>query len=352
MDVQVDRSRLLCLLERFLLAHAPPGAEGEVDAIVLDTVQPYADAAWQDAAGSIVIHIRGQADSAPIAVTAHKDEIALIVKRVEEDGRLRVRPLGGLHPWATGEGAVEILGDGKLVPGVLSVGTKHVSGESPAGRVKQGKPLSWETMWVETKCAPEALLEMGVHIGSKVVIARSRKSPLMMGDYICGHNLDCRACLAVLVEVAKQLKDHPPPQDVYLVASSEEEVGAQGAVYSVGHLPVETVIAMEIGPVAEEYQTRNNSDPILLYGDGTGIYHEQILRRLEDLAGRLGFGVQPAVVTSFGSDASIAKKAGAAARSACICFPGENTHGYEISCIDGILNSARLLLAYLQHPVV
>ena len=104
MDVQIDRSHLLCLLERFLLAHAPPGAEGEVDAIVLDTVRPYADAVWQDAADSIVIHIRGQADSAPIAVTAHKDEIALIVKRIEEDGRLRVRPLGGLHPGRPAKG--------------------------------------------------------------------------------------------------------------------------------------------------------------------------------------------------------------------------------------------------------
>ncbi len=352
MDVQVDRTHLLALLEKLLLAHAPPGAEEEVDAVVLDTVRSYTDAVWQDAAGSVVVHIRGKDDSAPIAVTAHKDEIALIVKRVEDDGRLRVRPLGGLHPWATGEGAVGILGDGKLVPGVLSVGTKHVSDESPAGRIKGGKPLSWEAMWVETKHSPEALLEQGVHIGSKVVIARSRKSPFMMGDYICGHNLDCRACLAALMEVGRQLKDHPPPQDVYLVASSEEEVGAQGAVYSVGKLPVETVIALEIGPVAEEYQTENSGDPILLYRDGIGVYHEKILRRLEELAAGLGFGVQPAVVTSFGSDASIARKAGAAGRSACICFPGENTHGYEIGSVDGIVNTTRLLLAYLQNPLL
>jgi putative aminopeptidase FrvX len=284
-------------------------------------------------------------------VTAHKDEIALIVKRVEAEGRLRVRPLGGLHPWAAGEGPVEILGRTDLVPGVLSIGSKHVSAESPAGEVKQGQGLKWEKMWVETKLSPEALRERGVQIGSKVVLSRSRKTPLHMEGHICGHHLDCRGGVAIMMEVARALKEQAPAQDVYLIASSEEEVGAQGAVYAVRQLPADTVIALEIGPVASEYQTVNNENPIVLYQDGTGIYNETIARHLEELGRELGFEAQPATVTSFGSDASLAKKAGAAGRSACVCFPGENTHGYEISCEDGIVNCARLLLSYLRNPV-
>ena len=352
MDIQIDRSHLLGLLDRLLLAHAPPGAEGEVDAIVLDAVKPYADRVWQDASGGIVVHVAGGQDTAPIAVTAHKDEIALIVKRVEADGRLRVRPLGGLHPWALGEGPVEILGRDSVLPGVLSVGSKHVSDESPAGELKQGKPLKWEMMWVETKLPQEALKAAGVHAGTKVVIARSRKTPLVLNDFICGYNLDCRAGLAILIETARQLKAAPPAQDVYLIASSEEEIGAQGAVYSLRQIPAETVIALEIVPVAEEYQTRNTGGPALLYGDGQGVYHEGILGRMEALAEELGIGTQQAVVTSFGSDASIARRTGAAGRSACIGYPAENTHGYEICAVDGILNCARLLLAYLRRPLV
>ena len=351
MNGEIDRTRLLSLVETFLVAHAPPGAEDEVDRIVTETVRPFADDVWQDASGSIVVHVKGAASDAPIAVTAHKDEIALIVKRVEEDGRLRVRPLGGLHPWAAGEGPVEVFGRDGLVPGVLSFGSKHVSDESPAGGVKQGNGLKWEKMWVETKLSPGALLERGVQIGSKVVLSRSRKTPLHLEGHICGHHLDCRGGVAIMMEVARALKEQGPAQDVYLIASSEEEVGAQGAVYAVGQLPADTVIALEIGPVASEYQTVNNENPIVLYQDSTGIYNEKIARHLQELSRDLGFGVQPATVTSFGSDASLAKKSGAAGRSACLCYPAENTHGYEISCMDGIVNCARLLLSYLRNPV-
>ncbi len=351
MDVRIDRSRLLKLLEKLLMAHAPPGAEGEVDAIVMDEVRALAASVWQDAAESIVVHIKGRGDGAPVAVTAHKDEIALMVKRVQDDGRLRVRPLGGLHPWAMGEGPVDVLTEDEPVTGILSVGSKHVSDESPAGPLKTGKAIKWETFWIETKRSVGELRELGVHRGSKAVLARSRKPPVFLGDFICGYNLDCRAGLAVLLEAARQLAETPPPRDVYLVASSEEELGAQGAAFSIGQLPAQTAIALDIAPVAEEYQIENCGNPVLLWGDASGVYHERTLRHLDGLATRMGFETQPAVVTSYGSDASIAKRIGSAGRAACIAYPGENTHGYEICSMEGILNSARLLMAYLRHPL-
>lgn len=85
MNARIDRTHLLGILDKLLLAHAPPGAEAEVDAIVKEAVKPYADRVWQDASGGIVVHVAGKDDCAPIAVTAHKDEIGLIVKRVEAD---------------------------------------------------------------------------------------------------------------------------------------------------------------------------------------------------------------------------------------------------------------------------
>lgn len=344
----IDSDRLLRNLEKLLLAHAPSGSEQEVDRLFLEFTEGVGNARWQDAAGSIVIHIQGTSSASPVAVTAHKDEIAMIVKRVEGGGRLRVRPVGGLHPWAIGEGPVEILTGSSLVPGVLSIGSKHVSQESPAGTLKEGKALIWESMWVETKLDEDTLRERGVRIGRKVVLSRSRKPSWRLGDdFLCGYNLDCRGGVAVLVEAALFLREHPPARDVYLVASSEEEIGAHGAVNSVGKLPVDTVIALDVVPVAEEYQTRNCGDPILVCKDRLGVYHEGIIDRMETLAERLDFGVQTAVLTSYASDASIAKASGSAARSALIGYPGDNTHGYEICSVSGLVNTARLLLAYL-----
>jgi len=350
-QIPLHRERMYRCLDQLLRAHAPSGAEAEVDQLVLEQMRGVGDAVWQDPADNIIIHMRGRSADAPIAVTAHKDEISMVVKRVEEDGRLRVRNVGGLHPWAIGEIPVEIMGREGLIPGVLSIGSKHVSTESPAGQLKEGRGLSWELMWVETKLGPEQLQKAGVRAGTKVVIARPFKAPWPLGEYLCGYNLDCRGGLAALLEAAHQLRAEPPAQDVYLVASSEEEIGAHGATYALAQLPCHTVIALDVVPVAQEYQVRNSAEPVLGCQDSSGIYHQRINQQLERLAGELGFGVQTAVLTSYGSDATFAKSRGAAARAALIGYPGDNTHGYEICHLEALYNTARLLLAYFYHPL-
>ena len=350
MDSQIDSSHLLGNLEKLLLAHAPSGSEEEMDRLVMDMVGEAGGAVWQDAADSIVVHIRGASNDAPIAVTAHKDEIAMIVQRIEGEGRLRVQPVGGVWPWSVGVGAGEILGDQEVIPGVLSAGSKHTAA-GPVAQLKEARALQWADVWVETKLATGILKEKGVRVGSKVVTARVRKNPWYMGEYICGYNLDCRGGVAILIETALKLLQDRPPQDVYLVATSEEEIGAHGAVYSVGQLPAETVIALDVVPVSDEYQTSNSGNPILVCKDARGVYNQREVKHLEKLSAELDFEVQTAVLSGYGSDASSAKSSGAAARSILLGYPGENTHGYEICAVDGIINSARLLLAYLQQPV-
>lgn len=344
--MNVDRSLLVADLERLLVAHGPSGVEGEVDALLREMLASCGEIR-QDGAGSLVLHFEGRRRDGAIAVTAHKDEICMIVKRVEAGGRLRVQNVGGLHPWAVGETPVEVLA-AEPVPGVLSIGSKHVSGESPAGALKAGGALTWEKMHVETKLDAESLGRLGVRPGRRVVLARERKNPWWLGEeFVCGYNLDCRGGLAVLVAAARQLQREPPARDVYLVASAEEEIGGLGAVWSVGQLPAETVIALDLAPVAEEYQIENTADPVLPCKDVSGLYDEPLVDRLAALAGDLGFGVQTAVLSSYASDATLARSAGSAGRAALIAYPGDNTHGFEICHAGGIVNCARLLLGCL-----
>ena len=348
----IDAQRLYGLVEQLLAAHAPSGAEAEMDALVNELAAPIGDAVWQDAADNIIIHIKGQCHDQPVAALAHKDEIALIVKRVEADGKIRVRPLGGLHPWALGESPVEIMARDGLCPGVLSIGAKHVSEESPAGPLKNGQPLKWEQMWVETRLSAEELAQRGIRAGTRVAIARKHKMLWRLQDCVCGYNLDCRAGLAAMLEVGRHLRENRPAQDVYLIASASEEIGGIGATYALAHLPIDTAIAVDIAPAAAEYGTVNSGDPIIGVRDGSGLYDGRIIDRFEELAAASGFGIQTAVLTSYSSDSTLAKAAGTVGRAALIGYPGDNTHGYEICAWDGIVNTARLLLAYLENPAV
>ena len=347
----IVRSRLLADLERLTDAHGPSGTEAEVEHLLLEMFGDLGDSIHQDDADSIVVHFKGRSREGGVAVVAHKDEICMIVKRIDADGRLRVRPVGGLHPWAIGETPVEVLVGAQSLPGVLSIGSKHVSAESPAAAVKEGGALTWEAMWVETKLDADTLAARGVRPGRRVVIARHRKAPWWLGDdYLCGYNLDCRAGLAMLVAAAHELAATPPARDTWLIATSEEEIGGLGAIWSLSQVPASTVVALDVVPVAAEYQTVNSGDPILPCKDRAGLYHAGIVEHMTKLAAQLGFGVQTAVLTSYASDATLSKAAASAARAALIGYAGDNTHGFEICHVDGILNGARLLVAYLGDP--
>ena len=50
---------------------------------------------------------------------------------------------------------------------------------------------------------------------------------------------------------------------------------------------------------------------------------------------------------SFGSDAAVAKRGGMVGRAACIGFPTQNTHGYEMGHLGAMENCVAVLEAHL-----
>jgi putative aminopeptidase FrvX len=86
--------------------------------------------------------------------------------------------------------------------------------------------------------------------------------------------------------------------------------------------------------------------PVLLSQDGYGLYDEDLNGRIVAAARGLGVSLQHAVVSQFGSDGSIAMKGGHVARAACLGFPADNTHGYEIAHLGALEALYDVLLAF------
>ncbi|MBD2577381.1 M42 family peptidase [Oscillatoria sp. FACHB-1406] len=334
-------------IEELVLLHSPSGVEAEIDRVLLEKFQTLGVETWQDAAGNIIAKIPGTGEGA-VAITGHKDEIGAIVKSFTPKGCLEIRRLGGSFPWIYGEGAVDILGDIATIPGILSFGSRHVSHESPQKAQQDSAPLRWEDVWVETKCSNEELEAAGVRPGTRVVVSKHRKHPLRLKDYIGSYTLDNKASIAILLALAERVKN--PPVDVYLVASAKEEVGAIGALYFTQNQRLDALIALEICPLSVEYPIDEGEAPVLLSQDGYGIYDEGLNRELQSAANWANIPLQFAAISGFGSDASIAMKFGHVARAACLGFPTQNTHGYEIAHLGAIANCIPLLQAYLTSP--
>ena len=345
----LDRETLLSLLDELLLTHSPSGHEHEIDRLLLPHFQRYMDEVRQDGAGNIIGLVRGESPGDALGLLTHKDELGMMVKRVLPDGKLKLETTSSAQPWIYGEGPVDVLGAKETVQGVLSFGARHVSSASSGVHAgKDGRLPSWEQVWVSTGLSRAELADRGVDIGTPAVIGRHRKTPTRIGECIGGYGLDCKGSLAILISVMAGLGGRRPKRDLYVVATAREEEGVIGGSYVARTLGLAHAVAVEVCPVAAEYETANCGRPVLLYKDAAGVYDSAGNRALVAAAASAGVDPQKAVLSSFGSDASLAVKYGQLPRGNCIGFPTENTHGYELASIAGIMNTARVLMRFVE----
>lgn len=336
---------LFASIRDLVMEHSPSGMEEHVDKVLRAKFEAAGISTQMDACGNLIAKIPGNGGGA-IAITAHKDEIGAIVTHVEADGRLKIRKLGGSFPWVYGEGIVDLLGDHVCVSGVLSFGSRHVSHASPQFAHKDSAPLRWADVWVETKLSESELAAAGVRPGTRVVVGKHRKAPYRLNNHIASYTLDNKASLAVLLALAARIRN--PRADVYLVASTKEEVGAVGALYFSQRHELDALIALEVCPIAAEYSIIDGAAPVLIAEDNHAQYCHSLNEALRAAAAKAEIPLQLAVVSGFGSDGSFAMKQGHVPRAACLGFPTQNTHGYEIAHLGAIENCINVLEVFCR----
>jgi len=338
------QATLSALLDRLLLTHSPSGEEGEMETLCLELLRERCPEVWSDPNGNLVARITGESAEDAMLVMAHKDEIGTLVRKIDDDGKLWLEPLGGCVPWVYGEGPFDVIGD-EVVTGILSVGSRHSSHLSPTIADAKSKALTWEMCYVDCKLSREQLAQRGIGIGSRACVARSRKTPVYIGECVGAYALDDKAAVAVLLLMAELLGEagRKPPQDVYLAITGEEETGISGGAYVARTVPATTHIAVEIIPVAPEYPIALSAEPVVMYKDAIFIYDKPLCDRLASVCDEVCGGHQRIVVRSFGSDVSTTAKYGYTAKAGCIGFATENTHGFEVGHLGAIENCARAL---------
>jgi putative aminopeptidase FrvX len=343
------------LLEQLLYARGPGGEEGEVRDICRAELLKYCDKTWVDDAGNLIGLIRRTATAEPsnasdsILLMAHLDEIAMTVKRVNEDGTLQVVALGGANPVNFGMCPVDILGDKRECPGVLSFGSMHATAQTKQGADVQAGNVSWEDVHVVTRRSCDRLKEAGIRPGTRVVLSQHWRKPFMLEDAVAAHFLDDRAPIVAVLLAAKALSERRSELigDVYLAFTTMEEETNAGALFAARHLPCTTAVAVEVGPIAQEYGTELTVNPIIIAGDEKGHYTRQITDRLIAAAGAAGYEPQIALLVDFASDASAILSVGEMGKVGCIAIPTENTHGFEIVLSEGISACTQTLVRFL-----
>jgi putative aminopeptidase FrvX len=285
---------------------------------------------------------------------AHLDELSMVVKRIDPDGTLWVTSLGVMYPGNFGLGPVAVLGREETLTGVLVLGSEHTTADST--RIWETKPdqgdkaMDWSHVYVFTGRSGEDLAAAGVHPGTRVCVHADRRGLTRFGDFVGGYFVDDRAALTAMVGTARLLRGRPHG-DVYLVATTSEEMGGIGASYASRTLPGDLTLALDVGPAEAEYQVTVDGGPVVAYADDAVVYDRAVADALVDVGRELGLDPQTAVWQSFDSDASQSQASGQTARAALLSLPTLSTHGYEVLHTGTVDRTARLLAAFLARPL-
>ena len=357
------------LLQELLWTYGPCGQEDAVRAVCARELEPFVDDMWTDDAGNLIGYV-GKAEisqgdtahrhrstfgpSAAIRVMAHMDELSMLVKRVNPDGTLHMTELGVMYPGNFGLGPVALLGNQDTLTAVLTLGSEHTTKES--ARIWETKPdqgdkaLDWQHVYVFTGRTPEDLAAAGVHAGTRVCIDRSKRDLVEFGDYVGSYFLDDRAAVTALLRAARLLHEgaQRPAEDVYLVFTTNEEVGGVGGCYATATLPGTLTLALEVGPTEREYATTVSGGPIIGYSDALCVYDKAVADRLMRIATHRGLAPQPATLGAFMSDASHAKAYGLTPRAGLLCLPTLSTHGFEVMPRNAIDDMAAIVVDFLN----
>ena len=340
------------LLTDLIHAPGPPAQEGPVRDVLIRELDR-AGIVWTvDARGNLLAAPGNAISEKPrIVVTAHLDEIALMVQRINPDGTLAVLPLGGAHPWKWGEGPVDILCGDTPLQGVLSFGSIHTTDASTAiQKSRDGKAITWSDAKVITGIAADQLPE-SLRSGTRIVLSKERRVPVRLGknaELISAPFLDDRADCVAWLQTLIALKDAGMCPDVLFAATTAEELGGHGALWLLGGTRPEICIALEIAPIAPDNDLRLSATPTCWSTDGYSPTSPQDLDQVAAAAKAAGTGVSFHALTRGGSDASCGAAAGHCARPITLALPVDNTHGFEVMHIGAIDALARLTTQLLQ----
>lgn len=297
--------------------------------------------------GALVVALPGTEAGGPgkRLLSAHVDTLGAMVKEIKTNGRLRLTLIGG-YDWSTieGEYCTVHTGGGKTVTGTIltTKASFHVYGKALADLKRDEQSI--EVRLDERVQTSGEVRELGIEVGDFVSL--DPRTTLLPNGYIKSRHLDDKACVAILLGVAKSLIDAgiQPRLASHLYVSTYEEVG-HGT--SAG-LPdgVEEVIAVDMAAVGPG-QTSDEFATTVCVKDATGPYDYGLSRRLIGLAKQHGIDCRTDIYTYYGSDVSQALRAGYDIRGALVGPGVDGSHSYERLHRTSLEETARLLLAYL-----
>jgi len=340
------------------LSEAPgvSGFEYGVYEIIKKELKGHVDEIRQDRFGNI--YVSKGTGKRTVLVTAHMDEIGLIVKHIDDRGFIRFAKLGGVPDHILPSQRVLIHGL-KTVRGVIGCKAIHVMKEDERKQL-----VTYDKMFIDTGATKEQLAKLGIMVGTPITFDRGLAE--LEGDELLGKALDDRAGCYVLIEALKRARLGENGSRIMGVFTVQEEVGLRGAIvcsFCVGAdlgIAIDTTIAGDHPEIAEHEATvKLGLGPAILVADGRkdslagGLIANPLVRKwMVDAAEAAGIPFQLEVLEGGTTDAAAIQMSKEGTPAGCISIPSRYVHSSsEIVSRKDLDNSVELLVRLMESEL-
>jgi putative aminopeptidase FrvX len=297
----------------------------------------------EDNLGNLIVNLNDDKDRKTVVVMAHMDEIGMVVAKIEDDGSLRIRKVGGIDDRILVGRMVETKTSKGIVPGVIGLIPPHLITD----KTEMKSTIPADELYVDICTRTRAETEsLGVRPLDPIVLKKDFL--IMNGKYISARGLDDRAGCVVLLDLYKRIKDLKLKINVQLVFSVQEETGLRGA-YAIAHtmkpdyiIPVDSMSTNDGPGLPKKFEPMLlGSGPVLRFMDNRAIASPKLrdffLKLVKEKNLPLQLGISGGT-----TDGAAVQESGAAMMP--LCIPVRYTHSpVEVIHVDDLVNLSKLL---------
>lgn len=311
------------LLKRLVDSQSISGYEKNTRDLISKEIRPFVDEIIVDRVGNLIC--KKGSGSPKIMLTAHMDEVGLMIKYIDDEGFIKFEPIGGWDPKVLLSQKFKIHGSKGPVVGV--VGSKPIHLQD---REDVNKSVKLVDMFIDVGAKSKKEVEkMGIRLGDFVTIHGEFEK--LNGTRVTGHGLDDRIGCLVLIEVMKNLKKFKGT--VYAVGTVKEEIGLIGVRGSAFSINPDIIISLDVTtcgdtPELKPYEApaKMGKGPVLVIKDAISIIQGELKNWVEDVANKNKMKIQFDILSGGATDASVTPMIREGIPSIAILTPSRYLH--------------------------
>lgn len=295
-----------------------------------------------DNLGNLIVRKRGQKKpKSTVMLSAHMDEVGMIVTAIEEDGSLRFTSVGGVEP------GVMLANRVRVNENIGVVGSKPIHMQSSEERER---PAKEESLYIDIGTSTKEESEKLVSLGDSVCFLSEFR--YIGKNLVKAKAIDDRFGCALLLKLLNEYDEY----DLNCAFLVQEEVGLRGASAATFAIDpdiavvFEATTAADLPEVSEQKKVCKLGDgPVIPFMDRATIYDKELFDLAGNLAKENEIQWQTKTVIAGGNDAGAIHSSKAGVKAISVSIPCRYIHSpscmADVRDIEESYKLAKLLVS-------